>query len=103
MPRVRTPRPFTSSSILADHWFDTFAEHAGPGGDYWSGSVSNAIRGCQMIAVVSGLSSGAISAEGFIWYLVRGMLIWYVASDPRRRPADLQVLGRTRRNHGPSW
>lgn len=33
--------------------------------------------GAQMIAVVSGLSSGIISAEGFIWYLVLGMLILY--------------------------
>ncbi|MDO9523907.1 MAG: hypothetical protein Q7J08_09420 [Methanocorpusculum sp.] len=33
--------------------------------------------GCQLIAVMSGLSSGAIPAEGFIWYLVLGMLILY--------------------------
>ena len=33
--------------------------------------------GAQMIAVVSGLASGDIPAEGMIWYLVLGMLILY--------------------------
>jgi len=33
--------------------------------------------GCQFIAELSGLSSGAIPAEGLIWYLVLGMLILY--------------------------
>lgn len=33
--------------------------------------------GAQMIAVVSGLASGVIPAEGMIWYLVLGMLILY--------------------------
>lgn len=31
----------------------------------------------QLTAVLSGLASGAIPAEGFIWYLVLGMLILY--------------------------
>jgi hypothetical protein len=33
--------------------------------------------GAQMIAVVSGLASGVIPADGMIWYLVLGMLILY--------------------------
>lgn len=33
--------------------------------------------GAQMIAVVSGLASGDIPAEGMIWYLVLGMLVLY--------------------------
>ncbi|ABN07275.1 hypothetical protein Mlab_1106 [Methanocorpusculum labreanum Z] len=33
--------------------------------------------GAQILAVVSGLASGVVPAEGMIWYLVLGMLILY--------------------------
>lgn len=33
--------------------------------------------GAQILAVVSGLASGDIPAEGMIWYLVLGMLVLY--------------------------
>jgi uncharacterized membrane protein len=32
---------------------------------------------CQLIAVVSGLASGAMTPEGWIWYLVLGLLFIY--------------------------